>query len=706
MTDMLKGSLMQDLNAQQQEALKHTDGPLLVLAGAGSGKTRVITYKFAYLVKNKKIPVDSIFTVTFTNKAALEMKERILNLVGKDSGHAWIGTLHSQCSKILRREIKDLGYDTDFSIYDEDDRCRLIRHILKEFKMYEALYKGVSSRINYLKASLVEAEDFLSSGDGFGFDEKLAKVYVRYQDELKRSNALDFDDLIMLTVKLLQKSPDVLKKYQHIFPYILIDEFQDLNPAQYQLVKLLSMSHKNISAVGDDDQSIYKFRGANVQHILNFEKDFPGAKVVRLERNYRSTQNILDVSNAVISLNAHRRDKKLWTERGCGEKVHFCWLDSEEDEAKHIAKMIKELYLKGAYNYRDIGILYRVNLQSRVIEDSLREEGLPYHIIGGISFYQRKEIKDLIAYTRLALNHGDNVSLRRIINCPSRGIGASTFSKIENEAKKKSLCLFDAIKLCIKSNGVVTSTKVKLHNFVKMIEKISAASYKTADEILKVVSEKSGYVATLDDDRKQNVTELISFSEGKDVREFIDRISLLTNLDDSGRENHISLMTLHNAKGIEFPVVFATGLEEGLLPYFKANGNDEEIAEERRLFYVGMTRAKDLLLLTGARRRRLYAKMQDQEPSRFLKDVPKHCCNWVEKVTVPKPFNSLLNRKRIEPKKVRPLFSSGCRVKHPVWGIGVIRDCYGDGEDQKVMVNFPNIGLKRLSLKLANLTRI
>lgn len=697
---------MQDLNPQQQEALKHIDGPLLVLAGAGSGKTRVITHKFAYLTKTQKISPNSIFTVTFTNKAADEMKGRIHDLIGKDLGHAWIGTLHSQCNKILRKEIGALGYGTEFSIYDENDRCNLIRHILKEFKIYEALYKGVSSRINFLKASLVDPEEFLSSGDGFGFDEKLAKVYVRYQDELKRSNALDFDDLIMLAVKLLQENSKILSKYQKLFEYLLVDEFQDLNFSQYHLIKLLSDISRNISAVGDDDQSIYKFRGADVKNIHKFEKDFPGAKVVRLERNYRSTQNILDVSNAVISFNTQRKAKKLWTDRGCGEKVNFCWLNSEEEESRHIAKIIKELYLKGEYSYKDIGILYRLNLQSRAIEDALREAGLPYHVVGGISFYHRKEIKDLIAYVRLVLNHGDNVSLRRIINCPPRGIGAATLSKIENEAKKKTLCLFDVLKSSLRNQTMVSSTRHKIANFVKMIEKLSSGTYKTADEMLKQVADKSGYLETLDEERRQNIDEMISSAEGVHVQEFIDKVLLITNLDESTRKDHVSLMTFHNAKGLEFPVVFVTGVEEGLLPYFKANGDDDEIAEERRLFYVGMTRAEDLLLLTGARKRRLYSRIQEQEPSRFLKDIPKNCCQWIEKVTEARAVRASDNNRKMKVNKVRPLFSAGCRVQHPVWGVGVIRDCYGVGDAEKVTVNFPKIGLKRLSLKLANLTKI
>jgi len=702
---MSKEGVMQDLNPQQKEALKHVDGPLLVLAGAGSGKTKVITHKFAYLI-NHKTPPSSIFTVTFTNKAAGEMKERIRGIVDKDLRHSWIGTLHAQCSRILRQEIGRLDYSQDFSIYDEEDRCNLIRQILKEFKIYEALYKGVSSRINSLKALLVGPEDFLSSGDGFGFDEKLAKVYVRYQDEIKRSNALDFDDLIMLTVALFTKHPDVLKKYRSSFRHILIDEFQDLNYAQYQLVRMLSGRNGNICAVGDDDQSIYRFRGADVRNILNFEKDFPGARVMRLERNYRSTQNILDVSRAIISHNQERTAKKLWTDRGPGEKIHFCWLTSGEEEAKHIAKIIKELFLKGAYAYRDIGILYRVNLQSRAIEDALRETGLPYHIVGGVSFYQRKEVKDAIAYARLVLNHNDNVSLRRVINCPPRGIGAATLTKIENEARKKSTSLFGVLKSSINSSGIVASTKEKLQGFVALIEKLSATSYHSAGDLLKAAVTKSEYLGVLDDEKKQTIEELIASGEEKDVRDFVDKASLLTNLDDTSEADHISMMPLHNAKGLEFPVVFICGLEEGVLPYFKAIGNEDEMCEERRLFYVGMTRAKDLLLLTGARKRRLYARLQDQEPSRFLRDMPKDYCQWVEKVAEPHPFRGKNDKKKIEVKKIKPLFSSGCRVRHPIWGIGVIRDCYGDGEDQKVMVNFPNIGLKRLSLKLANLTKI
>ncbi|MDP1759058.1 MAG: UvrD-helicase domain-containing protein, partial [Thermodesulfovibrionales bacterium] len=465
---MSNETLLKELNPRQKEAVLHEGSPLLVLAGAGSGKTRVITHKFAYHTKANKVSPHSIFAVTFTNKASDEMKRRIALLIGKDMDGSWIGTFHSQCNRILRKEIKAIGYNNNFLIYDADDHCNLIRHILKEFRIYEAMYKGVASRISSLKSSLVTPSRFLSKTDGFGFDEKLAKVYVRYQDELKRSNALDFDDLIMLTVKLFEENPALLEKYRTIFNYVLVDEFQDTNYAQYRLLKLLA-ARDNICVVGDDDQSIYKFRGADVRNILNFENDFPRAKVIKLEQNYRSTQNILDVSGAVIAGNQDRKAKKLWTERGCGEKVYHCWFNTEEDEAKHIAAMIKELYLKGECRYKDFAVLYRVNFQARAIEDALKDEIIPYRVMGGISFYHRKEIKDVITYMRLAVNPDDNVSLRRIINCPPRGIGAATLSKVEHEAKNKSLSLFAAIKTILKANSVALSVREKLNGFVKII---------------------------------------------------------------------------------------------------------------------------------------------------------------------------------------------------------------------------------------------
>jgi len=701
---MSRELLLKGLNPMQKEAVLHEGSPLLVLAGAGSGKTRVITHKFAYFAKSNKVSPHSIFAVTFTNKASDEMKRRIALLIGKDMDGSWIGTFHSQCNRILRKEIKALGYNNNFLIYDTDDHCNLIRHILKEFRIYEAMYKGVASRISSLKSSLVTPSKFLSKTDGFGFDEKLAKVYVRYQDELKRSNALDFDDLIMLAVKLFEENPLLLEKYRTIFNYVLVDEFQDTNYAQYRLLKLLA-ARDNICVVGDDDQSIYKFRGADVRNILNFEKDFPRAKVIKLEQNYRSTQNILDVAGAVIAGNSDRKPKKLWTERGCGEKVYYCWFNTEEDEAKHIAAMIKELYLKGECRYKDFAVLYRVNFQARAIEDALRDERIPYRVMGGISFYHRKEIKDIIAYMRLAVNHDDNVSLRRIINCPVRGIGAATLSKIEHGAKNKSLSLFAAIKAILKANSVALSVRGKLGGFVKLIEHIASDEYRSAADMLKAIIEKTGYMDSVEEDKTHNIYELIASAEGKDIGDFSDRAALLTAMDDINAENSVSLMTLHSTKGLEFPVVFVAGLEDGLMPYFKALQNEDEISEERRLFYVGMTRAKNVLWLTGTKKRRLYnTKVQEQEPSRFLADIPQQCCQRIEKSASPQP-NTVSVKRAVQFKKPL-LYIIGCRVKHPKWGVGVIRECYGDGDEQKVMVNFPDVGVKRLALRCANLEKI
>ncbi|MGO9614299.1 MAG: UvrD-helicase domain-containing protein [Dissulfurispiraceae bacterium] len=701
---MAKEVLLEDLNPQQKEAIMHLKGPLLVLAGAGSGKTRVITQKFAYLVKKKKTPPSSIFTVTFTNKAANEMRERICEFIGDDIRHAWIGTFHSQCNRILRKEAKAIGFKPDFTIYDDDDTASLVRHILREMSIYEALYKGVASRISFLKSSLVSPEQFLSTGDGFSFDEKLGRVYLKYQNELKRSNSLDFDDLILLAVQLFEENPKILEKHIAMFPYILVDEFQDTNKAQYKFLQLLSSKHNNICVVGDDDQSIYKFRGADVSNILNFEKDFPEAKIIKLEQNYRSTQHILDVSGAVIAKNPARKAKSLWTERKQGEKVFYCRLDTEEEEAKYVVRTIKDLYLKGYYEYSSFAILYRINLQARILEDALRDNGIPYHIISGISFYHRREIKDMLSYMRLVINHDDNVSLRRIINSPLRGLGASTLSKIEQEAKKQEVSLFTSIKIMLKSNGLASSLKEKLSEFVNLIEELSFVSYRCAADMLKIIVEKTGYIEDIEEERLQNILELVSAADNITVKDFADKVSLTAANDEKVRDNAVSLMTLHSAKGLEFPVVFIVGVEEGIIPYFKAVDDPAEIQEERRLLYVGMTRARNVLCLTSVKTRRLYSKVQNQEPSRFLTDVPKKCCNWIERIIerAGEPVEVL----KVPQKKPKSLYIIGTRVKHPSWGVGVVRDCCGDGDDTKLTVNFSSIGLKRLVAKFANLERV
>lgn len=700
---MAKDVLLEDFNPQQREAILHTKGPLLLLAGAGSGKTKVITHKFAYLIKKKKYRPSAVLTVTFSNKAAGEMKEKIAGIIDGDMRQTWIGTFHSQCCKILRKETKALGYKPDFSIYDEDDQCSLIRHILREFKIYEALYKGVASRISILKSSLVSPEAFLSQGDGFSFDEKLGRVYLRYQDELRRCNAFDFDDLTMMTARLFEENPLIHKKYLDLLPYVLVDEFQDTNKAQYRLLQLLA-GHGNICAVGDDDQSICRSKGADAGNLMNFAKDFSGTKVIRLEQNYRSSSNIINVSGSVIARNPARKQKKLWTDKGCGEKVYYCRFNTEEEEAKHVARAIKDLYLKDSYEFKSYAVLYRVNMQSRLIEDALREEGIPYHVSGGVSFYHRREIKDIVSYMRLICNHDDNMSLRRIINSPPRGIGASTLSKIELEAKKNAIGLFGAIKQICKADSVAASIKEKLKDFIKTIEVLSRTSYKSAAEMIKDIVEKTGYIECVEEEKLQNLLEFASSAEGVAVKDFMDKISFSSVNDEFPINYSVSLMQLHNAKGLEFPVVFIIGMEEGILPYFKAIEDPEEMQEERRLFYVGMTRARDVLCLTGVKKRRLYSKVQDQEPSRFLLDIPKDCCQWMEK-TFKKP-DGRQNAIKVSHKKPVSVYVVGCRVKHPSWGVGVVRDCSGEGDDTKITVNFTTVGLKRLAMRFANLEKI
>lgn len=703
---MSKYILTQGLNQKQKEAILYSEGPMLILAGAGSGKTKVVTHKFSYLVKAKGFSPDSILTVTFTNKAADEMRNKICRMIDRETDTCWIGTFHSHCKRILRKEIKALGLSNSFSIYDEDDQHFLIRHILKEFKIHEALYKGIASRISSLKSFLVGPDEFLSSGEGFGFDEKLAKVYVRYQDELNRSNALDFDDLIMYTVRLFETHQKLLEKYCNMFSYILVDDFQDINYAQYCLLKLLLSYHKRVCVAGDDDLCIFRYKSPDPNSIVCFERDFPKVKLIKLEQNHRSTRNILTVSDAVISKNSERKDKNLWTERGDGEKVFFCYFNTYEEEAKYIAKVIKDLYLRGKYNYSDFAILYRINIQSKAIEDSLRNEGLPYRVLGNSIFYHKKEIKDIISYLRLAINHEDNVSLRRAIKTPPRGISTSVISKLEHEAKRISAPIFDVIKKAVRSDSFPLSVREKLLEFIKLIESFSAIKDRHASDILKTIFEKSGYFKTLDEEKKKNVEELIISAVDRNAKDFLDRISLLTNMDEIEKGDYISLMTLHSAKGLEFPVVFIIGLEEGVLPYCKAIEDQEEIAEERKLFYLGMTRAKDMLWLTGASRRKLYAKLQEQEISRFLKDVPRECCQRVERILSQWSSKEEPLKEKVINKHSFAVYTAGCRVRHPIWGVGVVRDCYGDGDEQKVTVNFPNIGVKRLLVKFANLEKI
>ncbi len=704
---MKKHSLSKNLNPQQKQAVCHSKGPLLVLAGAGSGKTKVIAHRFAYICDSLKVPPSSILAVTFTNKASKEMKDRIKKLLRKNPKDAWICTFHSMSSRILRKEITKLGFKSNFVIYDEDNSCKLIRSILKEFKIHEALYKGIVSKITSLKASLIGPEEFLKitlKEDRYGFDEKFARVYVRYQDELKRNNALDFDDLLMFTVKLFEEHPDVLKKYNSEFQYIMIDEFQDTNIAQLRLAKLLAGKSKNICAVGDDDQSIYKFRGAEINNILSFEKTFPKAKVIRLEQNYRSTQNILNAANKIISRNHQEKPKKLWSEKEKGEKIFYCTTNNGTEEAHYIAKSIKELYLKGKHSYGDFAILYRINSLSRVLEEILREYGLPYRVIGGISFFQRKEIKDVLSYMKVVSNPHDSISIKRIINCPPRGIGAASITRIENEARKKDKTFYEAMKQISNGNGSATVLREKISDFVKLIEELKRLKDNNIQNLFEQLLEKTGYLQWVGEEKAANIMEMVDSSEGKSLQGFLDNSSLASASDISHDGDFVSLMTLHCAKGLEFPVIFIAGIEDGLLPHFHTLNNQEELQEERRLLYVGMTRAQDLLILSSAKRRKLYASLQKQKPSRFLSEIPADCCHYIEK----KPKSEALSSSVDIPMTIMRStpFVTGVRVRHPKWGDGVVRDCYGECDDLRVMVNFTSVGVKRLSLNFANLEKL
>jgi DNA helicase-2/ATP-dependent DNA helicase PcrA len=702
---MTKQLLLSDLNPQQKDAVLHNKGPLLVLAGAGSGKTKVITHRFAYLTAGQKVAPMSILAMTFTNKAANEMKERIEGLTQKSANGLWIGTFHSLSSRILRKEIDRLGYRKDFCIYDEDDAGNLVRSILKEFKIHEALYRGILSKISSLKASLIGPEDLLSNEDSYGFDEKFARVYVKYKDELKKNNALDFDDLIMCTVKLFEGHPDVLSKYQKEFSHIMIDEFQDTNTSQYRLSRLLASNHKNICVVGDDDQSIYKFRGAEVKNIHLFRKDFAKTKVIKLEQNYRSTQSILDIADSIITRSPNRMPKKLWTDRGRGEKIFYCVATNELEEARYIAQSIKELFQKGKYLYKDIAVLYRVNQQSRFLEEALRENGQPYRIYGGISFYQRKEVKDIVSYLKVIANQDDSVSLKRIVNCPPRQIGAATITRVENEARKRDESLYETMKYIVKSGGYTNSLKDKVRSFISIMEDLINHKETDVPSLIDLIFKKSGYLEWIGEEKADNLAELRKFSEGKDLKSILDTASLFSGLDENNPDDCVSLMTLHSAKGLEFSVVFLAGIEDGLMPHFHAIKDPEELEEERRLFYVGVTRARDMLVLSGAKKRRLYTSVQEQQPSRFLADIPAECYHCIERRPRADAIISSVLKIPVTHSNTSP-YAAGARVRHPKWGVGVVRDSYGETDDVKVMVNFPSVGIKRLSLKFANLVRI
>jgi DNA helicase-2/ATP-dependent DNA helicase PcrA len=740
-------SLLDDLNPVQQKAVLETEGPLLVFAGAGSGKTRVLTYRIAYLIQERGIRPWNIFAVTFTNKAADEMRERVERLLGRSAKGTWISTFHSACARILRQHIERLGFKRNFVIYDDQDQERHLKTIMKElnldFKMFPP--RAIQSGIERLKNEGITPDQYSPNPYNI-FQKRLALVYQRYQEDLHRNNALDFGDLLTFVIILFRRFPDVLRSYQELCHYVMVDEFQDTNLIQYQLIRKMVEAHQNICVVGDDDQSIYRWRGAEVGNILNFERDFPEAKVITLEQNYRSTQNILQAANHVVRINRYRKEKKLWTENPEGEFLTFYVAEDEMDEARFaVQKIMEHIFTKGSIkSYRDIAVFYRINAQSRAIEDELVKHKIPYTVVGGMKFYERKEIKDILAYLKLIDNPSDSLNLKRIINVPSRGIGERTIEKMEAFAREKGLSLYEGLRLVIGEDELTPSIKAKMKEFIHLIEEFREnAKSLTLSQLTLDLLTKTEYLQRLKEEgtdeafsKMENIDELINVMMGLEQGEekvslesFLDKVSLVTSVDlyeDKG--NRVSLMTLHCAKGLEFPVVFIMGIEEGLLPHYRRGEEIEDMEEERRLFYVGITRTKERLFLSRAEERSTFGVGRANLPSRFLDELPIELMQFEEKkgsmgslFSQETPWSEDTHQAEImvDGLSQESLFSEGdgvvlspegffplkigMRVRHQKFGEGRVKSVEGMDENQKVMIFFQNFGAKRLKVRYANL---
>jgi len=713
-----------NLNSAQKEAVSHGKGPMLVLAGAGSGKTKIITERIAHLVGTENIAPRNILAVTFTNKAANEMKGRINGLIGNLTRSLWIGTFHSVCLRILKREITNLeGFGRDFTIYDDGDQIKLIKQCMAELDISDRTLtpRSIRSKIDGAKNKGLGPEDFKADA----YEETVSKVYDLYEKELRKANALDFSDLLHITVRLFNEKPDVLKRYQTLFQYILVDEYQDTNPVQYKIVELLSKKHKNLFVVGDDNQSIYGWRGADITNILDFEKDFPDTRIIKLERNYRSTKTILEASNKLISNNKHRHEKDLWSENVQGDPISYYLARNEKDEAKYVGAQIQLEAAKEEFTYKSIAIFYRTNTQSRQIEEELLYRSIPYRIVGGIGFYQRAEVKDVLAYLRVIANSQDEMSLRRIINVPARGIGKGTIERLEKIAAKNGVLLFDALGLSARDNTIPKGTAVKLERFYKLITGlISFSENNGIGELIDRVLQKTGYLDILEKEpeRRENVGELFNIAaefekEGSkednperdesgttELNEFLDRVSLASDLDTyNDKTDQVALMTLHSAKGLEFPVTFIIGIEENLLPHFNSI-REGEIEEERRLLYVGLTRAKEKIYLTSSSRRLVFGKEENPTPSRFLLEIPEEfIAAQVHQDDFNRASGSRAKKSNLPSKAPVQQSSSngksykaGQQIEHKKFGLGTIRNVEGSGDSAKVTVHFARYGTKKI----------
>lgn len=750
----LKDKLLGGLNPEQQAAVKATDGPLLIMAGAGSGKTRVLTHRIGYLMLEKLVNPYNILAITFTNKAAREMRDRISRLMGGAAEQIWISTFHSMCVRILRRDIDRIGFNRNFTILDTTDQQSVIKAILKDLNMDPKQFdpRMILGSISSAKNELIGPDEFENTAGSY-IEQKVANVYKEYQKRLRKNQALDFDDLIMLTTQLFKQVPEVLEYYQRKFQYIHVDEYQDTNRAQYMLVKMLAARFKNLCVVGDSDQSIYKWRGADIANILSFEKDYPNAKVILLEQNYRSTKRILLAANEVIAKNMNRKPKNLWTENQEGNKLVYYRADSEQGEAQFVAGKIKELIDSGKHTASDIAILYRTNAQSRVMEEVLLKSVIDYQIVGGIKFYDRKEIKDILAYLRLISNPDDDISLVRVINVPKRAIGATSVDKIIDFANLHDLTLFQALEsveligLSPKTTKAAAEFRDLIANYTRMQEFLSVT------EIVEDLLDKSGYMDMLRAEktieaqsRMENLEELLSVtksfeetSEDKSLVAFLTDLALVADIDsmdDEPEKNEkVTLMTLHSAKGLEFPVVFLIGLEEGVFPHSRSLMDEGEMEEERRLAYVGITRAEEFLFLTNAQMRTLFGRTNMNPPSRFIKEIPTDLIEPVEpeeKRFASSPFGSSGNRfgtggmkrqfgapQQQQPVVRKPVtrpaasggeavgWKAGDKAEHGKWGIGTVVGVKGEGDRMELDIAFPSpTGIKRLLAKFAPIKKV
>ena len=736
-------SIYDTLNNEQREAVFCTEGPLLMLAGAGSGKTRSLTHRIAYLIEEKGVAPWNILAITFTNKAAQEMRERVDALVGYGSEDIWISTFHATCSRILRRHIDLLGYDRNFTIYDASDQKSLMKEVLKEMKIDTKQFpeRSVMSEISSAKNEYKSPLDYRNEYGSNFRNQRIADIYEHYQKRLKENNALDFDDLLVKMVDLFQTNPDVLEHYQDRFQYIMVDEYQDTNTVQFLLVSLLAKKYRNLCVVGDDDQSIYKFRGENIYNILNFEKVFPDAQVIRLEQNYRSTQNILNAANGVIANNKGRKEKKLWTENQKGELVHFKQYDTEYDEADGVVSRINFLAMRGV-QYKDMAILYRTNAQSRIFEEKLKQKNIPYAIVRGISFYDRKEIKDLMSYLKVVDSGMDDLSVKRIINVPKRGIGQTTINRLQEFAILNQMSFLDAV---FNADEIpeVARALAKLHKFADMIEEFREyASEHEISELLEHILDVTQYRAELEAEgtdesisRLEDIEELFNDiayyeeeEENPNLRDFLaekDMYTLNAGIDNLEDENNkVLLMTLHNAKGLEFNNVFLGGMEEGVFPGFGAmmSGDESEIEEERRLCYVGITRAKERLFLSAAKRRMLRGQTQYNRRSRFIDEIPGQYLDTEQRVSeqrvvknTERPAKYQYGAKAGKPYnlsdfKVKPVgeldYQVGDRVKHIKFGVGTVQEITKGGRDFEVAVEFDRVGRKKMFASFAKLKKV